>query len=160
MSSFNGTSGKKKNIEIETKTANSFTVVSNKTLQIQRLDTDPKETSRGSRTSAETIAWARHGRSSWWYSLDRQPRRCHVVQQIHTHTQTHAYGHIQLCKHGHTVGQNLARYRSHEPGSGGSRSCHRQAGQHNAFVFTGTAGGLPMRHVGLPQLAVFVRPLF
>ena len=27
-------------------------------------------------------------------------------------------------------------------------------------VFTGTAGGLPMRHVGLPQLAVFVRPLF
>lgn len=30
----------------------------------------------------------------------------------------------------------------------------------SAFVFAGTAGGLPMRHVGLPQLAVFVRPLF
>lgn len=118
MSSFNKTSGKKKNIEIETIIANSFTVVSNKSLQVQRLDTDPKETSRGSRTSAETIAWTRHGRSSWWYSLDRQPRRCHVVQQLHAHTQTHAYGHIQLCKHGHIVGQNLARYRSHELGSG------------------------------------------
>lgn len=35
MSSFNETSGKKKNIEIETKTANSFTVVSNKLLQIR-----------------------------------------------------------------------------------------------------------------------------
>lgn len=36
----------------------------------------------------------------------------------------------------------------------------RAAANATAFVFTGAAGGLPMRHVGLPQLAVFVRPLF
>lgn len=43
-----------------------------------------------------------------------------------------------------------------------SRSCARKRAAANAtaFVFTGAAGGLPMRHVGLPQLAVFVRPLF